>query len=71
MLKLTLRGRDLRETGREDFRGAMREDMLPNRSTINTTSGFVLFGRLNLGTRVTMSSGWWGEPRAVPLVRRG
>jgi len=32
---------------REDLRGAMREDMLPERSTMNTTSGFKLFGRVN------------------------
>jgi len=37
-----------------DFRGAMREDMLPDLSTMNTTSGIALFGRLNLGMRVTM-----------------
>src|SRR6266511_1317251 len=54
MLKLTSTGRDLRKTEREDFKGATREDMLPERSTMNTTSGFAVFGRLNLGTRVTM-----------------
>jgi hypothetical protein len=54
MLKMTSRGRDLRNREREDFRGATRVDMLPERSTMNTTSGFLLLGRLNLGTRVTM-----------------
>ena len=81
MLKLTSTGRDLRKTEREDFRGATREDMLPERSTMNTTSGFVLFGRLNLGTRVTMrafelgivecsSSSAAGEERLAHLMRR-
>ena len=28
--------------------------MLPERSTMNTASGFALFGRSNFGTRVTM-----------------
>ena len=81
MLKLTSRGRDLRKTEREDFRGATREDMLPERSTMNTTSGFVLSGRLNLGTRVTMrafelgivgcsSSSAAGEERLAHLMRR-
>ena len=32
---------------------------------MNTTSGFALSGRLNLGTRVTMSwGGWRGEANA-------
>ncbi len=80
MLKLS-RGRDLRNTEREDFRGATREDMLPERSTINTTSGFALFGRSNLGTRVTMravklgivgctSSSAAGEERLAHLIMR-
>jgi hypothetical protein len=47
-------GRDLRKMEREDLRGAMQEDILPERSTMNTTSGFVLLGRLNLGMRMTM-----------------
>src|SRR5438309_8464919 len=81
MLKLTSTGRDLRNTEREDFRGATREDMLPERSTMNTTSGFALFGRSNLGTRVTMrafelgivgctSSSAAGEERLAHLMRR-
>ncbi len=81
MLKLTSSGRDLRNTEREDLRGATREDMLPERSTMNTTSGFVLFGRLNLGTRVTMrafelgvvgctSSRAVGEERLAHLMMR-
>ena len=81
ILKLTSRGRDLRNTEREDFRGATQEVMLPERSTMNTTSGFALFGRLNLGTRVTMravelgivgcdSSSAAGEERLAHLMRR-
>ena len=44
VLKLTLRGRHLRKMEKEDLRGAMREDMLPERSTMNTTSGFKVLG---------------------------
>jgi len=81
MLKLTSSGRDLRKTEREDLRGATREDMLPERSTMNTTSGRVLLGRLNLGMRVTIrafefgivgcaSSSAAGEQRLAHLMRR-
>jgi len=55
--------------------------MLPERSTMNTASGFALFGRSNFGTRVTMrafelgmvgctSSSAAGEERLAHLVRR-
>jgi len=42
------------EVRRRYLRGAAREDMLPERSTMTTTLGFKLSGRLNLWTKVTM-----------------
>ena len=79
---LTSRRRDLRNTEREDFRGAMWEYILPDLSTMNTvtTSGIALFERLNLGMRVTMrafelgmagctSSSAAGEERLAHLTR--
>jgi hypothetical protein len=54
---------DLRKTLREDFSRATRCLMLLDRSTTNTTSGFEVSGRLNLGTSVSM--------RAVELGMEG
>jgi len=73
MLKLTSRGR-VDEVGEGRFQGC---NILPERST-NTTTGFVLFGRLNLGTRVTMrafelgciSCSAAGEERQADLMMR-
>jgi hypothetical protein len=45
--------------------------MLPDLSTINTTSGLVLSGKLNLGTRVTMSAVELGMVGCVSMSAHG
>lgn len=82
MLKLTSTGSDLRNTLNEDLSGSMWAVILPDLSTMNTTSGFGHSpGNVNLGTRVSMrafefgrvgcvSRRALGEEREVHLMRR-
>jgi hypothetical protein len=82
MLKATPTGSDFKNTRSEDLRAGTRGSILPDRSTTNTTSGWVgSGGKLNFGTRVTMRAevfgmvGWVsrmaeGEERDAHLIRR-
>jgi hypothetical protein len=78
---LMSRGSDLRNTLSEDLSGAMRDIMLPEQSTMNSTASFAHSGSLNFGTRVTIgafesgiircvSGSVLGKERLTHLMRR-